>query len=130
MATITFSVKLDEEKDAELIAWLTAVENRSQEIKAALYHYRNLPPPPTKEDAPITPAPAIDLDLLRDIIDYAVDRGAEKIGEKVAAKLGERLEAISITVPLNGKRKKKEVEKPKIDGNRMFEEAMGGLDSW
>lgn len=127
----SFSVKLDTEKDADLIAWLSTVDNRSHQIKLALYAYRNLPAP--VQPSADTPAPAaspIDLDTLKEIIDYAVDRGAEKIGQQVADKLAAQLAEVQPIMPLPGKKKKNGTAKPEIDGARLLEEMTDGLDNW
>lgn len=100
MAAVTYSVKLDTERDAALVEWLQSSESKSQEIKAALYHYRNLPPPKA-DAAPAPSGPGMDLDLLKSIIDYAIEDGAAKIADRLADVLTERLRGMTFPIPLN-----------------------------
>ena len=92
MALQTFSFKIDDVLDPDVIAWLKASENRSIDIRKALRHYLDLPP--RNEETPATPPP-IDTGLLAEMFKQAVVDGISEaaglmgkaVGQAVASEM-------------------------------------------
>lgn len=125
---INFTVKLDSEKDAELIAWLQSVENRSYAIKAALYAYLEKPCPPPV-DAPAVSVP-LDFDKLTAAIVQGISQGNANLADALERAVRDGLQG-AVIVP-TGDSVEPRIDddgQPIIDHPGLLDEMLAGLDS-
>jgi hypothetical protein len=100
MALQTFSFKIDDALDPDVVAWLRGSENRSIDIRKALRHYLDLPP--RNEEAPAAPPP-IDTGLLAEMFKQAVVEGIAEAAGLMGKAVGQAVakEMKKVTIPRN-----------------------------
>lgn len=86
MAQQTFSFKIDDALDPDVVDWLRRSESRSNDIRKALRHYLDLPP--RNEETPATPPP-IDTGLLAEMFKQAVVDGISEAAGLMGKAVGQ-----------------------------------------